>query len=263
MRQARRRWRAKWLLLLASVVLALGWQAYGQSAGDSAAKPAATAAIPSADQILDRYVQATGGRAAWRKLTSRHSTGTIEAPALSMSGTIDIFEKAPNRVLAVIVMAGASFRQGFDGTVAWSDDPQNGLRELNGPELAETRRDADFYHPLDLRQLYSKFTVRGVEKVGEREAYAVEATPPEGGEPERVYFDKGTGLLLRLVSHRHSPEGSEEVEQDFEDYREVDGIMLPFLVRQTSESTPLTIRVSEVHHNVPMDDSQFAKPAVE
>lgn len=257
-----RRWLTGWVIVACAVIAACV-SSYGQSAEASAAKPAASAAIPSADQILDRYVQATGGRAAWQKLTSRHSSGTIEAPALNLSGTIDIFEKAPNRVLAVMVMMGASFRQGFDGTVAWTDDPQNGLRELSGPELAETRRDADFYHPLDLRQLYSKFMVRGVEKVGEREAYAVEATPPEGGEPENVYFDRGTGLLLRLVSHRHGPEGSEEIQQDFEDYREVDGIKLPFLVHQDSAGAALTIRVSEVHHNVPMDDSQFAKPAVQ
>jgi len=263
MRKARtRRWPTLFFVL-AGALLAPSSPTYGQSASSSAAKPAASAAVPSANQILDRYVEATGGRAAWQKLTSRHSTGTIEAPALNMSGTIEISEKAPNRVLAVIVMAGASFRQGFDGTVAWSDDPQNGLRELAGPELAETRRDADFYHPLDLRQLYSKFSVRGVEKVGEREAYAVEATPPEGGEAERVYFDKDTGLLLRLVSHRHGPEGSQEIQQDFEDYREVDGIKLPFLVHQQSGGTALTMRVSEVQHNLPMDDSQFAKPAVQ
>jgi len=262
MKARMRSWPARFFALFCAVI-GPGLRSHGQSAGDPAAKRAATAAVPSADQILDRYVEAIGGRAAWQKVTSRHSTGTIEAPALNMSGTIEIFEKAPNRVLAVIVMAGASFRQGFDGTVAWSDDPQNGLREQTGPELAETRRDADFYHPLDLRQLYSKFTVRGVEKVGEREAYAIGATPSEGGEPERVYFDRDTGLLLRLVSHRHRPEGSEEVQQDFEDYREVDGIKLAFLVHQSSGGTPLTIRVSEVHQNIPIEDSQFAKPAVE
>ena len=259
MTQARTRWWPRWLLGLTCTLFALGGPSYGQSA----AKPAATATTPSADQILDRYVEATGGRAAWQKLTSRHSSGTIEAPALNMSGTIEIFEKAPNRVLAVIAMAGASFRQGFDGTTGWTDDPQNGVREQTGAELAEARRDADFYHPLNLRRLYSNFTLRGVEKVGEQDAYVIEATPADGGEPEKVYFDTNTGLLLRLVSHRHGAEGSEAIQQDFEEYRDVDGIKLPFVVHQNSSDTPLTIKLGEVRHNVAMDDGQFAKPAVQ
>lgn len=255
----------KWSVAVAGAWLMLSAPAYGQSAATTAAKPPASAPapIPSAEQILNRYVEAAGGRAAWQKLTSRVSRGTIDAPSMNMSGTIEIYEKAPDRVLVVIVMAGAQFRQGFDGAAGWSDDPQNGLREQTGPELAETRRDADFYRPLDLRRLYAKFTVRGREKIRERDTYLIEAAPPEGGEPDRIYFDAQTGLPLRLISRRHGPEGSAEVQEDLEDYREVDGVKLPFTMHQNGGDAPVTIQLSEARHNVPIDDSQFARPAVE
>ncbi len=255
----------KGFVAVAGAWLMLSAPSYAQSAATTTAKPAASAPAPSpsADQILNRYVEAAGGRAAWQKLTSRVSRGTINAPSMNMSGTIEVYEKAPNRVLVVVVMAGAQFRQGFDGAAGWSDDPQNGLREQAGPELAETRRDADFYRPLNLRSLYAKFTVRGREKVGDRDAYLIEATAPEGGEPDKLYFDAQSGLLLRMTSRRHGPEGSGEFQEEFEDYREVDGVKLPFTIHQSGAQAPVTIQISEARHNVPIDDSQFARPAVE
>lgn len=255
----------KGFVTVAGVWLMLSAPAYAQSAATTAAKPAtsAPAPIPSADRILNRYVEASGGSAAWKKLTSRVSRGTIDVPSMNLSGTIEVYEKAPDRMLVVIVMAGAQFRQGFDGAAGWSDDPQNGLREQTGPELVETRRDADFYRPLDLSRLYAKFTVRGREEIRERDTYLVEATATEGGEPDKFYFDAQTGLPLRLISSRHGPEGSVQVQEDFEDYREVDGVKLPFTVHQNSGDAPVTIHLSEARHNVPIDDSQFARPAVQ
>ena len=174
-----------------------------------------------------------------------------------------IHEKAPDRLLATVIINGAAFRQGFNGTMGWTDDPQDGLREQSGAELAEARRDADFYHPLDLRRLYTKITVSGVEKIGDRDTYVLEATVPEGSEPTKMYFDAATGLLVRAVSQHHGPDGVTQYREDFEDYREVDGIKVPFTSRQTNGDTTYTMTISEIRHNVELDDSEFAKPAAQ
>jgi zinc protease len=223
---------------------------------------APTAASPSTDQILNRYVEALGGPAAWTKLTSRVSTGTIEVPDMQISGTFEFHEKAPNRMLRVIILNGASFRQGFDGTTAWTDDPQDGLRTETGAELEDTRFDSDFYHPLDLRRLYSKFTLLGTEKIGEHDAYVVEGTRP-GADSDKMYFDVKTGLALRIITRRHSAEGVSAYQEDLEDYREVDGIKLPFTVHQSIAKPPFTITFTDVRHNVELDDHEFSKPAAE
>lgn len=227
-----------------------------------AASKAATPATPSVDQILNRYVDAIGGRAAWKKLTSRVSTGTIDVPGMQISGTVEFHEKAPNRMLRVIILNGASFRQGFDGTTAWTDDPQDGLRTQTGAELEDTRLDADFYHPLDLRKLYSKFTLLGTEKIGEHDAYVVEAARA-GGAPDKMYFDVKTGLALRIISKRHTSEGISDYQEDLEDYRQVDGIRLPFMVHQSIAQPSFTITFTEVRHNAELDDAEFSKPAAE
>jgi hypothetical protein len=236
-----------WLVLLSS------------ARAQTPAKPPAE--TRTADQILDHYLEVEGGRAAFKKLTSRVMTGTISVPSMSLMGTIELREKAPDRSLGIITINGASYRQGFDGTSGWTDDPQNGLRDQTGAELAETRRESDFYHTLDLRKLYSKFTLTGKQQIGGRDAYVLEASLPEGGPPERMYFDADSGLLLRNTSQHHGPDGVSEFQQDYEDYREVDGIQLPYTIRQTNEGTLVIITVAEYHHNVQLDDAQFAKPA--
>jgi len=248
---------------MAMLSLAASAAAHAQSHDKPTAQPvqptAKTAALPAADQILNRYVEALGGRTAWKKLNSRVSTGTIDVPKFNLSGTVDFREKAPNRLLHVVVLNGATFRQGFDGTTAWTDDPKDGLRDEAGAELEDTRLDSDFYHPLDLHTLYSKFTVTGVDKIGEHDAYVVEAART-GADPDKLYFDSQSGLALRIISHRHTSDGLMVYQEDFEDYREVDGIKLPFTVHQTSVDAAFTIQFADVQHNVELDDRQFQKP---
>jgi zinc protease len=253
---------------LAVITLGLSLPAMGQTpqktsvASPSPATSTDSAALPSADKILTRYVEALGGRAAWQKLNSRISTGTIEVPAMNLSGTVEMHEKAPNSMLAVIVINGAAYRQGFDGSVGWSDDPQNGLRQMDGAELDETRRDSDFYHPLDLKKIYSSLTVTAMEKIRDRDAYVVEAAVPGGG-ADRLYFDVQSGLVLRIISQHHTPEGVITFTDDLSDYRDVDGVKLPFTVHQSSAESDFTIRFSDVRHNVAQEDAQFSKPAAQ
>jgi outer membrane lipoprotein-sorting protein len=226
------------------------------------AAPAKTA-LPTADQVLDHYVQATGGHDAWKKITSRVSKGTVDVPAMNLTGTIELHEKAPNEMIATVMIGGAAFVQAYDGKVAWSNDPQNGLREMSDGELDETRRDADFYRPLDLKKLYTKITVTGVEKIGEHDAYVLEASGDEGLDPEKMYFDAETGYLVRDVSQRHMADGVSPVQVDLSDYRIVDGIKLPFSMHQLAGGNEFTITMSEVRHNTELDDAQFAKPAAQ
>ncbi|MFY9690412.1 MAG: hypothetical protein WA369_13870 [Candidatus Acidiferrales bacterium] len=227
-----------------------------------AAQTSTAAPMPSVEQILNHYLDAAGGRSAWLRLTSRVTMGTIDVPAQNLSGTIELREKAPDRILSEIRISGVLFRQAFDGTVGWTDDPQNGLRQQSGVELSEAKRDADFYHPLDLKKLYTRLAVVGPEKVDDRDTYEVEADVPEGA-PDEIYFDAMTWLPARVVSHRHTPQGVIDFVEDFDDYREVDGIKRPFTIQETAGETVLTIHVTEVRHNVLLDDSVFTMPAAQ
>lgn len=224
------------------------------------ATPKSTTATPTVNEIVDRYIAAIGGRAAIEKITSRASLGRIEVPSMKLSGTVMIHEKAPDKTLQVVVFNGNAFRQGFDGTTAWTDDPADGLRVLSGIELAEAKRDADFFRPLHLDQIYSSLTFAGTEKVGDRDAYVLVGTAADESESDKMYFDAENGLALRIVNPRHTPDGEARLQEDFSDYRRVDGVELPFTIAQTGGSADFTIHISEIHHGVDLDDTEFAKP---
>ena len=249
------------ILAIAAMAVALAVSAGGQAPAQSSAS-SPSAAIPPVDQLLRRYLEAAGGRAAWLKLSSRVTIGTIDVPAQNLSGTIELREKAPDRILSEIRISGILFRQGFDGTVGWTDDPKNGLREQTGVELGEAKRDADFYHPLDLKKLYTRLAVVGPDKVDDQDTYELEADVPDGA-PDEIYFSVATGLPVRVVSHRHGPQGVVDFREDFDDYREVDGIKRPFTIYESTGEQAVTIHVTEVRHNVLLDDSVFTKPAAQ
>lgn len=155
----------------------------------------ATAQVPTLDLILDKYIQAVGGKAAIEKLTSRIIKGSL----ITSGGNapVEIYEKAPDKFLVITNSAVTGVSQnGFNGAVAWSQNSQRGLREMSGPEVENFKREYDLHKEIRLKELYPRRTVKGSEKVGNREAHVVE-TVTRDGISEAMYFDVGTGLLVR------------------------------------------------------------------
>jgi hypothetical protein len=228
--------------------------------GAAAAAAATTAeADPQASAMLDRYVTAIGGKDAWTKYSSRVSKGTIEIPAMSMTGTVEVSEKSPNKMRSVVNIGDTVFQQGFDGTIGWADDPQNGPRLLHERELEELKRDAEFARPLHLRILYSQIKFIGKEKLGDRDVQVIEVSSPQTGS-EKMYFDSQSALLLRVVANRAGPDGNSTVESMLDDYADVDGMKLPMTVHQTAGSTSYVVHLTSVKHGVDIPDSTFTAP---
>ncbi|MBA2501860.1 MAG: hypothetical protein H0V27_03170 [Pyrinomonadaceae bacterium] len=219
------------------------------------------AKLPSAKKIFDDFTKATGGRRVMGKFTSRVSTGTVELAPMGARGTITITQKAPNKLLTTMALTGlGEFQSGFDGKIGWSKDSINGLRELTAGELSATRRGAQF-NQADMSKMYSRTTVTGRDKVGDREVYVVEAVPTEGGAPVKMYFDVQNGLMLRVDSVTESPQGKISVQSYLEDYRAVDKIKMPFTLRQVIGPTTIIMRFTEIKHEAAVNDTLFVKPA--
>ena len=227
-----------------------------------APKPAASdTALPAIDQVLDKCVAAMGGKEALARITSRQAKGTFELASMGVTGTVTVLSKAPNRAATITDIAGfGAFRTGFDGTIAWSDNPMAGLRELGGDALAAAKRDAVFNGELKLKDIFGKLVVTGRQKVNEKDAFVVEATPA-GGKAETLFFDTETGLLVRHDAERSSDQGMALVETHYGDYRAVDGVKVPFSIKQVMPQMTIAITLTEVTHNVDIEDAKFAKPA--
>ena len=250
-------------LLLLAVAAAQENPKAGNGAKPEPKADTKAAATPTVDEILAKQVQAVGGKEAIEKLTSRTSKGTIEREGMGMSGTVETFSKAPNKNAVVITLSGfGTVNNVFDGSSGWSSDPMSGLRELSGAELTTLKRDSDFYGAINLRKHFSKMELKGKEKVGSSDAWVIEATPAEGS-PEKLYFDVASGLLIRHDAERESPQGKMPVEIYTDDYQTVDGVRVPYSIRQVTPAFTLSIKLTEVKHNTPIEDAKFGKPAAQ
>ena len=225
----------------------------------------------TADEVIEKSVTATGGRAALGKLKSRSATGTItlSTPGGEIEGSIELLNAAPNKsrtlIKADLTALGAGqlvVDQRFNGTSGYVLDSLQGNREMAGSQL-ETLRNGSFPHPfLNYKDMGTAAKLIGKEKVGERKAYVL-IFEPASGPATRQYIDAETYLPIRAVLKFDVPQLGREVEQtmDFVDYREVDGVKLPFRLKATSAVQNFTIALTKVEHNVPIDETLFSKPA--
>jgi photosynthetic reaction center cytochrome c subunit len=236
--------------------------------GTESEKPA----LPTADQILAKYVQAVGGEQAIRKVTSRVITATRDVPTgpggtIAMPAQAELYQKSPNLLVNVVHTATATTSDGFDGSTAWAQNAMGVVADAPGPDQDRTKRGANLYESADLKKEYARMVVRGVESVNGRSAYLLVGFPANDS-PEWLYFDAITGLLVRKRTVLQSPLGEMPFEADYDDYRDTgSGVKIPFWIR-TIPATPRSafasrssIRIQKVQDNVPVDDGKFTKPA--
>lgn len=221
-----------------------------------------TAALPTADEILDKNVKAVGGKEVIEKIASRSTKASFDLEAFGVSGApIEILAKAPNKSATKIDVPNFGVVNIiFNGATGWNSDPMNGLRELTGVELAQLKRRSDLHGALNLKQQYSKMEVKGKAKVGSYETYVIEATTAEGG-LEKFYFDINTGLLVRHDLEAEGPQGKALTENYFDDYKAVDGVKIPHTIRFVNPEISWVTKIIEVKNNVEIDDAKFNKPS--
>ena len=146
---------------------------------------------------------------------------------------------------------------GYDGTIGWHGTP---LREDTGGELGLLKELAEFPPALRFRDVHTKVQVDAMEKIDGHDAYRVVGVRPDGSAVDRLYFDAQTGLLLRSYTTMQSVIGAFPEETNYDDYRDVTGVKIPYTVRVVSAEGNRTYKWAQVDANAPVDDSKFTKP---
>lgn len=214
--------------------------------------------LPSADQILDKYLAAAGGADALHKIKTRVQKGTVEA--MGQQYPIEIYSEAPEKRLSISHPSFGESVTAFDGQAGWLTTPR-GVHPMNLSERQSARIDAQIYFPARLRELYQDFKVLPGETIDGRATFLVTAkgasTPPL-----RLFFDQQTGLLLRLIRYTETPLGNNPLEVDYADYRDSSGLKIPYQWTLTRTNGSFTIRINSVQENVPIDEKLFVMPPI-
>ena len=225
----------------------------------SAAEPSAVR-LPSAADVLEKYVKAIGGRDALQKFKTRYQAGTVELSPMGLKGTIESYSRSDDRSLTKVSLAGiGDILDGYDGKTAWTVNPIQGNRIKEGRELLQTKRNNIYARESSIDKIYKNVMVRGIEKVGERDAYVIVAST-DGLPDDILYFDKESGLMLRSDTISITPEGEQAVKTFYDDYREVDGIKSAFKIKAITPAFEINSVITEVKYGMPIEDSKFVQP---
>jgi photosynthetic reaction center cytochrome c subunit len=212
---------------------------------------------PSADQLIDKYVSAIGGAAAIDKVNSRVMTGTIQFGDKSFP--IDIYAKAPDARISFTHMPDGDGVTAFNGHEGWLATPGRPTHEMTSNEVDGASIDAELHLATRLKGMFTETFVHNTERIDGHDVYVVFGRR-EGKTPIRLYFDQQSGLLVRLVRFGETALGLLPTQIDYSDYREVDGVKVPYRWTLSRPGGRFTIQLSELRQNVPIDDAKFAKP---
>lgn len=216
--------------------------------------------LPEAEKILDKYVEVTGGKAAYGKLKNRVSKTIFEIPAQGIKADLTVYAARPNKLYTLLESdAFGKIEKGTDGEVAWELSMMQGPQIKEGDEKVLMMREATFDGVIQWRRLYPKVECAGLETVDEQPCYKVVLTPAEGA-PVTRYYGKQSGLLNKVEMSLTIPMGTIPFESYLSDYKQVDGVLLPHKVRVLVMGTERFITTQSVEHNVKLPADRFKLP---
>ena len=230
---------------------------------DELRNPASSKA-PSAEQVLDRYIQAIGGAEPVGKLTSVAAKGNYQGYQ-DEKYPVDVFAQAPNQISTIIHTSAGDSTTTYNGSAGWIAGPATerpvALLELTGGALAGAKLDAALWFPPQIKPALTGWRAASSATIDGHEMQMIQGTG-DGRYPVNLYFDSKSGLLARVVRYDESPVGLSPTQIDFADYREVAGVRMPYRVMVTWLDGKSTTEFSEIRSNVAIEAARFAKPAL-
>ena len=216
----------------------------------------------TAEQILDKYIQAIGGTQRLSGLTSFVGKGSSAGYGPEGTRPIEIFARAPGSRTTIIHTLDGDNTTTFDGRSGWIAAPHKPvpLMALSGSELDGVRLDAELTFPARIKETLGQWRAGPATEIDDKPVQVVQGTGA-GGALATFYFDSESGLLVRLVRYASSKVGRLPTQIDYADYRDVAGVKVPFRFKVTWLDGLEDVTLTDVQFNVPIDALKFATPA--
>jgi hypothetical protein len=226
---------------------------------DGGAAAAPPPPLRSADAIIGDAVKATGGDAPWKSHRSMETTTAIEYAKMGITGTRIQTITSRNKSLATTNIPNVGeVREGTNGRVIWSEDPDTGLRLLSGAEAAQFKLESTWNLERNLKKVFSKIAVKA-DTDGGRALECLELTPAIG-QPLTTCYDAETHLQALQKGIAATPQGDVPFTSRIKSWKEFGGIKLPELVEMTTGPIEFSARLTSVTFDKPVDDKRFEVP---
>jgi len=220
---------------------------------------------PMPDAVFNKYLQAVGGAEKAAALTSYTATGTNVGygPESVDKRQSEIYAKAnPLQRTTIVHTSNGPTTTTLNGTNAWYAAPLRPVDVLTlaGQELAGAKIDAMLFFPAQVKAIAPRWRVGTPTTIDDQDVDVVQGNTSDGIIVS-LYFDQKTGLLTRSIRYTDSPVGKLPVQVDYADYRDVNGVKMPFKYTQTGLDGRDTFELTQIRANVNVEASRFAKPA--
>jgi photosynthetic reaction center cytochrome c subunit len=219
---------------------------------------------PSATDILNKYVAAVGGKESLARLTSFIAKGTYQGfDTYDQPVPYEVYAKAPNQRTVIVRTQNGDNTTVFDGRAGWVaavDKPVALLPLTAGGELDGAQIEATFSFPATIATMSGWRAGFPATSIDEKGVHIIQRTGTAGARI-KLFFEDSSGLLVRVVRYANTMIGIVPTQIDYDDYRDVLGVKMPFKTTVTWTTGQATIVLSEVQPNVPIDSARFATPA--
>ena len=214
---------------------------------------------PSGTELYERYIEATGGKEAMQKATSRHVWGRFEVPAQGMGGPVEILTATPMKMLTKIEIPGmGSTTSGLNGDTGWVLNPAMGPMLLDGIALDQMKQQADMTGVLDPSKYVKSRETTGEAEHGGKPCWVV-TVMTKWNESYTECYDKATGLLSATTRKQVTPMGELEATTVYSDYKTFDGVKLSTTIRASTMGIDQVIHIDSMSTK-PIPDSVFELP---
>ena len=217
----------------------------------------------SAEQVLDKYIQALGGVQHLANLTSFSAKGTYAGFDTDLEKVpVEFYFKFPDQSTSIVHRSDkAENITTYDGRNAWvaMSNTRLPLKQLTGGELDAARLDAQLFFPARIKQYLSNWRIGfPLTTVDDHEVEVVQATAP-GGTRVKLFFDTKTGLLIRTARFANTVLGLNPSQVDYSDYREIAGVKVPFHWTLSWTDGRSDFDMTDVQPNAPIDAAKFGE----
>ena len=225
--------------------------------------PVPSVAGPTVDQLLDKFIAASGSQAS--SATSYAIRGTYEGyETYHQQVPFELWVKAPAQMATVVHTQNGESVTIYDGRQGWIASPNNPVLLLPlapGAESDGARLDAQLFFPAQMRQVLTKWRAGfPMTTVGDKDVQLIEGSSPQGTRV-KLFFDAESGLLLRQLRYVQTIVGTNPYQIDYTDYRDEGGVKLPRQWTVTWTNGQSIWRVTEIQKGAAIPANRFAKPA--
>ncbi|HVW07122.1 MAG TPA: hypothetical protein VHC90_00990 [Bryobacteraceae bacterium] len=219
-----------------------------------------SADVPSGETLIQRCIDKEGGAKAMDRAQTVVMSGTVEIVGRNIAGPFEIDQQGEKSYTKVDLPGIGKVEEGFDGTTAWESNLLQGTRIKEGDELEATRRASRVSILGDWKDYYKSAITKGEADVNGKPAWQVEMTPTKGSSVEEFYFDRESGLLVKMTQTLPTSLGDIPVEMGLGDYRPIDGILTPFTMSQSAMGQNMAFHIDKVSYSAKIPSATFDLP---